>query len=769
MKRYPIDLYKSMGYLCFFENKVEGKVMVKMSIENKMKLEDYEKKINVLISKMTIEEKVGQLTQIVPSLYGAFEEIITKLVEGEISYEEFQAMEKNYHKDEIREGILGSMGGVTGAEISNELQKIAVEESRLGIPILFGLDIIHGYKTIFPIPLAEACSWDMELIEKTAEIAAKEASAAGIHWTYAPMVDVSRDPRWGRVAEGAGEDTFLASVIAAARVKGFQGEDLSGAERILACAKHFAAYGGAVGGRDYNTVDMSLQTLHEVYLPPFKAAVNAGVGTFMSAFNDLNGIPCTVNNYLLTDVLREQFGFKGFVVSDANSIAEVVVHGESIDRKEASKKALMAGLEMDMSHGTYQQDLPEQIRNGDIPEAVLDEAVRRVLLVKFHLGLFDHPYRTNRELEEKTLLASEHVEVAREMAKRSIVLLKNEDNILPLKKNLKKIAVIGTLADNQKEMLGTWAITGDPEKVVTVLSGIQSAVDKDTKIVYSKGCEVLGNENMDFEAAAQLANESDVIIAVLGENADMSGEASSRMDLNLPGRQEELLKALHQTGKPVVVVLINGRPLTIPWAAENVSAIVEAWQLGIQSGNAIADVLFGDYNPSGKLVATFPYSVGQIPIYYNHTKTGRPAGKIKFTSKYIDGPSQPLYPFGFGLSYTTFEYENLHISSSEVTKEDKITVTIDVINSGDREGEEIVQLYISDVVASRVRPVKELKGFRKVYLKPGERKTISLEIVIKQLGFYNQEMEYIIEPGLFKVFVGPNSNEGLEEEFTVLE
>jgi beta-glucosidase len=743
-------------------------VMVEMAMQDKMILEDQESKINELIGKMTLEEKVGQLTQIVPSLYGAFEEIISKLVEGEISYQEFQAMEKNYHKDKIRDGILGSMGGVTGAEISNELQKIAIEESRLGIPMLFGLDVIHGYKTIFPIPLAEACSWDLDLIEKTAEIAAKEASAAGIHWTYAPMVDITRDPRWGRIAEGAGEDTYLGSMIGAARVKGFQGEDLSESERILACAKHFAAYGGAVGGRDYNTVDMSLQTLHEVYLPPFEAAARAGVGTFMSAFNDLNGIPCTVNNYLLTDVLREQLGFKGFVVSDANSIAEVVVHGESVDRKEASKKALLAGLEMDMSHGTYQQDLPEQFKNGDIPVDVLDEAVRRVLRVKFHLGLFDNPYRTNKEMEEKTLLAPVHVEVAREMAQRSIVLLKNEDYTLPLKKNHKKIAVVCPLADNQKEMLGTWAITGNPEEVVTVLSGIQSAVDKDTEIVYAKGCEVLGNENMDFEAAVQLANESDVIIAVVGETADMSGEASSRMDLNLPGRQEDLLKALHQTGKPVVVVLINGRPLTIPWAAENVSAIVEAWQLGNQSGNAIADVLFGDYNPSGKLVATFPYSVGQVPIYYNHPKTGRPAGKKKFTSKYIDGPAEPLYPFGFGLSYTTFEYENLLISSSEVTKECKVTVNIDVKNTGDRAGEEIVQLYISDVVASRVRPVKELKGYKKVALQPGESITVSFEIEIKNLGFFNEAMDYIIEPGLFKVYVGPNSKEGLEGEFSLV-
>ena len=746
--------------------------MVKIANQETFINIDYERRINDLIDKMTLEEKVGQLTQFLPSIFGAFgmtkDEIIAKLVEGEISFEEFQAMERNYHKDEIREGLLGSMGGITGAELSNELQKIAVEESRLGIPLIFGLDVVHGYKTIFPIPLAEACSWDMDLIEKTAEIAAKEASAAGIHWTYAPMVDITRDPRWGRIAEGAGEDPFLGSSIAAARVRGFQGEDVSQPERILACAKHFAAYGGAVGGRDYNTVDMSLQTLHEVYLPPFEAAAKAGVGTFMSAFNDLNGVPCTVNNYLLTDVLREKFEFNGFVVSDANSIAEVEVHGYVENRKEASKKALLAGLEMDMSQGTYKEDLPEQFKNGTIPVELLDEAVRRILRVKFNIGLFDNPYRTNKEMEKQSLLAPEHIAIAREMAKRSIVLLKNENNILPLKKNLKKIAVIGPLADNKKELLGTWAITGNEDDVVTVLSGITAAVEKDTEIVYNKGCDVIGDKGVDFSSAVQIASESEVIIAVVGENADMSGEASSRMELNLPGRQEDLLKALQQTGKPVIVVLINGRPLSIPWVAENVSAIVEAWQLGIQSGSAIADVLFGDYNPSGKLVATFPYSVGQVPIYYNHPQTGRPASKIKFTSKYVDGPHEPLYSFGFGLSYTTFNYEHLVIDLPKVTKESIATIRIDVINTGERPGEEIVQLYVSDVVASRVRPVKELKGFKKIMLQPGERKTIIFELDINNLGFYNERMEYIVEPGLFKVLVGSSSKDGLESELTVV-
>ncbi|MBU7591284.1 beta-glucosidase BglX [Metabacillus halosaccharovorans] len=728
-----------------------------------------ETKIDELIKKMTIKEKVGQLIQVVPSLFGAFDETITKLINGEISYDEFQKLDRDYHKDNIRDGTLGSLGGVTGAEISNELQKIALEESRLGIPLIFGLDVIHGYKTIFPIPLAEACSWDLGWIEKSAEIAAREAAAAGIHWTFAPMLDVTRDPRWGRIAEGAGEDTFLSSVVAAARVRGFQGEDLNDSQRILACAKHFIAYGGAIGGRDYNTVDMSLQSLYEIFLPPFEAAVSAGVGTIMSAFNDINGVPCTVNKYLLTELLRKQLGFNGFVVSDANSIAECVEHGHSVDRKEASKNALFAGLDMDMSQGTYMEDLPDQVENGDIDEEVLDEAVRRVLRLKFSLGLFENPYRTNKQLEEKTLLAPEHVETAREIAKRSIVLLKNEGNILPLKKNLQKIAVIGPLADNQKELLGTWAITGNPSDVVTVVSGVKAAVEKDTEVLYSKGCDVIGDKATDFDHSIRFAAESDVIVAVVGENADMSGEAASRMDLSLPGKQEELLKALYQTGKPLVVVLINGRPLSIPWMEDHASAIVEAWQLGIQSGHAIADVLFGDYNPSGKLVTTFPYSVGQVPIYYNHPRTGRPASEGKFTSKYIDGPYEPLYPFGFGLSYTSFDYKNISLSSSEFTMESIATITVDVTNTGERSGEEVVQLYISDLVASRVRPIKELKGFKKVMLQPGECKNISFELEMKNLGFYNEEMEYVIEPGLFKVYVGPNSKEGLEIEFTLFE
>ncbi|MCM8709902.1 glycoside hydrolase family 3 C-terminal domain-containing protein [Clostridium sp. SYSU_GA19001] len=747
--------------------------MIMTNKQEKFIREDYEKKIDELIAKMTLKEKIGQLVQISPSLFGAFgltvDELIQKLVNGELSPEEFEKLDRDYHEDEIREGIIGSMGGVIGAEKSNELQRIAIEESRLGIPMLFGLDVIHGFRTVFPIPLAEACSFDIDMIKKSARIAAKEASAAGIHWTFAPMVDISRDPRWGRIAEGAGEDTYLGSVIAAARVEGFQGDDLSDTESILACAKHFAAYGAAVAGRDYNTVDMSLQTLHEVYLPPFEAAAKAGAATFMSSFNDINGVPSTANKYLLTDVLRGKFGFNGFVVSDANSVAECVVHGHSADRKEASRKALLAGLDMDMSHGTFREDLPDQAADGTIPEEVLNEAVRRILRIKFMMGLFDNPYRTSKEKEEKTILCAEHIEAAREMAKRSIVLLKNENNILPLKKNLKKIAVVGPLADNAEEMLGTWAVTGRAEDVVTILSGIKSKVSSETEILYAKGCEITGDKDADFKEAVEAASKADVVIAVVGEKSDMSGEASSRMYLDLPGKQEELLKALHETNKPLIVVLINGRPLTIPWVSENAASIVEAWQLGIQSGPAVADVLFGDYNPSGKLVVTFPYSVGQVPIYYNHPMTGRPAGKIKFTSKYIDGPVEPLYPFGFGLSYTTFSYNNLVLSSTEVKANEKLIISVDVTNTGNVAGEEIVQVYVSDVTASRVRPVKELKGFKKILLQPGQCETVSIELNVSELGFYNENLEYIVEPGLFKIYAGPNSKEGLEGEFNVYE
>ncbi|RCX09907.1 beta-glucosidase [Anaerobacterium chartisolvens] len=732
--------------------------------------EKTERKINELLEKMTLQEKIGQLTQISPSIFGAWnmDQIIQQLVDGQITVEEFEKMPRDYHENEIREGTVGSLGGITNAKKANELQRIAVEESRVGIPLLFGFDVIHGFRTIFPIPLAESCGWEPELAKKTAEIAAKEASAAGINWTFAPMVDIARDPRWGRVAEGAGEDTCLGSAMSAARVEGFQGDDLSNTDRVLACVKHYAAYGAVAGGRDYNTTDMSLQTLHEVYLPPFEAAAKAGSATFMCSFNDLNGVPCAANKYLMSDILRDKFGFKGLVVSDANSIAECVMHGHAKDDKEASLNSLLAGVEVDMSHGTYRESLPALVSEGTLQQKDLDEAVRRVLRVKFMLGLFEKPYRTDEEKEANTLLAAEHVELAREASRRSIVLLKNENNTLPLCKNVQKIAVVGPLADNKADMLGSWAGCGKQEDAVSVLEGIKAVINKNTEVIYAKGCGIIDDDTGGLGQAVYAAEQSDIVIAVVGESAEMSGEAGSRIDLVLPGKQEELLRELKKTGKPLVVVLINGRPLSIPWVKENASVILEAWQLGVQSGNAIADVLFGDYNPSGKLTVTFPYSVGQVPVYYNHPMTGRPAGKIRFSSKYIDGPTEPLYPFGYGLSYTTFKYENLSINPSEASVDGVITAEVDITNTGSIFGEEVVQLYVCDLVASRVRPVKELKGFKKIALKPGETQKVRFEVDASSLGFYNENMNYIVEPGEFKICVGPNSTEGLEGVLRIL-
>lgn len=734
-----------------------------------------EKKIDTILSSMTLEEKIGQLNQMGPSLVGgfelSFEELIGMMLDGKITKDEFDNSMKEFkedlHEDLIRSGKIGSLNGIYGAEKINKIQKVAIEESRLGIPLLIGVDIIHGYRTIFPIPLAEACSWEPELSRKSAEIAAKEASAAGIHWTFAPMLDIARDPRWGRIAEGSGEDTYLTSLIAAAKVKGFQGEDISQKDRILACAKHFIAYGSAVGGRDYNTVDMSLENLYDVYLPPFEAAVKAGAATFMSSFNDLNGVPCTINKLILTEVLREKLGFKGFVVSDANSIAECVIHGAVEDKKEAAKKALQAGVEMDMSSNCYIDFMEELIKEEEISVATVDEAVRRILRIKFKKGLFDNPYTTGMVRENEVVLCEEHVKVAREIACRSIVLLKNEDKTLPLKIGLKKIAVVGPLADNGDELLGCWAFTGKGEDCVSVLSGIKEATGSSIELLYEKGCEIEGDKTEDFEKAIKIARDADIVIAVLGESKIMSGEAASKSDLRLPGIQEELLKKLKKTGKPVVLVLINGRPLTISWAEENVDAIVEAWQLGIQGGNAIADVLFGKYNPSGKLTVSFPCNVGQVPLYYNHPNTGRPSGSFKFTSKYMDVQTKPLYSFGYGLSYTTFKYEELQVTQDEIKEKGTIKISAKVFNTGNIFGEEVVQLYVRDLVASRVRPIKELKGFKKVGLQPGENMTVIFYLEASQLGFYNKDLEYIVEPGNFKVWIGPNSQEGLEGEFKI--
>lgn len=709
---------------------------------------DIEKKIDELLVKMTLEEKIGQMTQHGTSIY----------------YESLDICE-----DMIREGKIGSFLTLRGAEKINKLQKIAVEESRLGIPLVFGDDVIHGYKTIFPIPLATACSWDMEKIKQSAEIAAREASAAGLKWTFAPMVDIARDPRWGRIAEGAGEDPHLGSEIAAAWVQGFQGDDYSNPESVVACVKHFAAYGAAIGGRDYNTVDMSLQMLHEVYLPPFKAAVAAGVGTVMTAFNDLNGVPCTGSKYLLEEVLRKQFEFKGFVVSDANSVFEMVPHGFAEDRKEAACKGVQAGLDMDMASVCYENELEKLVSEGKIDGDLLNESVRRILRIKYAAGLFENPY-TDASREQTDILSDENINAAREIARSSIVLLKNDDDLLPIKKDTKKIAIVGPLADDTLNPLGTWACSGSSENVVSLLAGIKNAVAKEAEILYAPGCDIEGDSTDGFEEALQLAQKADVIIAAVGEGKTLSGEAKSRSNLKLPGKQEELLKILYNTGKPLVVVLMNGRPLVMPWALDKkVPAILEAWHLGIQSGNAIADVIFGDYNPGGKLVTSFPHSEGQLPVYYNHPSTGKPASEEnRFTTKYIDVPVKPLYSFGYGLSYTKFEYTDLNIIPKEVKTGGKVAIEAEIRNVGKVKGEEIVQLYVSDLCASRVRPVKELKGFKKIMLEPGEAQKVTFELETSALGFWDENMKYIIEQGRFKVLVAPNSEEGLEDEFTIV-
>lgn len=726
--------------------------------------EEVESKITDLMNKMTLEEKIGQLNQAGPSLVGGFDVpfgiALGMMLDGKMSKEEFEEKMSNakeeFREDEVRAGRIGSFLGASGAEKINRIQKIAVEESRLGIPLIMGYDTIHGQRTVFPIPLAESCTWDKKLFKESGRIAATEAAANGIHWVFAPMIDIARDARWGRIAESPGEDTYLASVYAKAKIEGFQGEDLSASDSVIACPKHFVAYGGAQGGRDYNTVDISYQTLHEVYLPPFKTAVEAGAGSIMPAFNDIGGVPCTVNKYLLDDVLRKEYGFKGFTVSDANAIAECVNHGVAADKSEAAEKALKAGIDMDMNSNSYIENLELLLQKESISMDQIDESVRRILRLKYAKGLFDNPYISNENIEKETILRKEYVDKAREIAKKSIVLLKN-NGVLPINKE-SKIALVGELANNAGEMLGTWSLDGKEEDCVTILEGLK-AVSKNVK--FEKCCSVEGE--VDVIKAKEVTNDADVIIAVVGELKTMSGEAASRSDITLPGKQEELLKILVETGKPVIAVLINGRPLAIPWVAENVHAVVEAWQLGIQAGNAIADVLFGDYNPSGKLTTTFPATTGQCPAYYNHPTTGRPGGNFKFTSRYLDAPLEPVYCFGHGLSYTTYEYSNLRIENLN----DKIKVSVNIKNTGDMAGEETVQLYIRDIVASRIRPIKELKAFEKVWLEAGESKEVILNVKINELGFYDEKLNYIVENGEFKLWVGSNSKEGLEGSFTI--
>ncbi|HEV7798277.1 MAG TPA: glycoside hydrolase family 3 N-terminal domain-containing protein [Pyrinomonadaceae bacterium] len=704
-----------------------------------------EQRINALLARMTLAEKVGQLQQLDGEANGNF---------------------RPEHLQLAHQGLLGSTLNVRGAERTNQLQRIAMTQSRLRIPLIFGFDVIHGYRTIFPIPLGEAASWDPAAVERAAGIAAAEARAAGVHWTFAPMVDIARDPRWGRIAEGSGEDPFLGSVMARARVRGFQGHDYSAGDKVVACAKHWVAYGAAEAGRDYNTTDVSERTLREVYFPPFKAAVDAGVGTFMSAFNDLNGVPASANRFTLTEVLRGEWKFDGFVVSDYTSVEELIKHGVATDGAEAAREALSAGVDMEMVSRLYNQHAGELIKERQLSQRTIDEAVRRILRVKFRLGLFEKPY-ADEALERTAIFNSANVAAAREIAARSLVLLKNDHNVLPLAKNVRSIALIGPLADSRPDMLGSWTGDGKTEAAVTLLQGIKAKLPQ-TKINYARGCDVNCDQADGFEEARRAAKESDVAIIAVGESADMSGEAASRSSLDLPGRQLDLVKAVQAAGKPTVVVLMNGRPLTINWIALNSPAILETWFAGSQAGNAIADVIFGDVNPGGKLPVTFPRAVGQIPLYYNHKNTGRPPdANNKYTSKYLDVDWRPLFPFGYGLSYTQFKITNLQVSAQRIPLDGKLTVRVDVENTGKRAGDEVVQLYIRDVVASVTRPVKELKGFQRITLQPGERRQVEFVLTAAELGFWNRELRFTVEPGEVKVMVGANSEDVLEASFEI--
>jgi len=705
-----------------------------------------ERQIDALIAKMTLEEKLGQLQQLDGEGNGTF---------------------RPEHPDLIRKGLLGSTLNVRGAKNTNQLQHVAMDESRLKIPVLFGFDVIHGYRTIFPIPLAEASSWDPALAEQSTSIAARETYSTGLRWTFAPMLDIARDPRWGRITEGAGEDPFLGAAFARARVQGFQGNDYSAPNKILACAKHWVAYGAAEGGRDYNTTEVSENTLREVYFPPFKAAVDAGVGTVMSAFNDLNGVPTSANPFTLTKVLRGEWKFEGFVVSDYTSVKELINHGLAADDKGAARAALNAGVDMEMVSRLFNQQGPALLREGQLTQATIDEAVRRILRIKFRLGLFEHPY-VDETLESRALLTSENRAAARAVADRSMVLLKNDRETLPLSKTVRSIAVIGPLADDKRSPLGWWAGDGEPADTVTPLAGIKLKVSPETKVRYAKGCETQGDSTAGFAEALAAARDSDVALVFVGEPAETVGEAASKSSLDLPGRQMDLIKEIHATGKPTVVVLVNGRPLTIRWVAENVPAILEAWMGGTESGNAIADVLFGDVNPGGKLPVTWPRTVGQVPIYYNHMNTGRPPdANNRYTSKYLDVPWTPQFPFGYGLSYTQFKVTNLQLSAQRIRTSGNLTVTVDVENVGKRPGDEVVQLYIRDLAASMTRPVKELKGFQRVTLRPGEKKHLEFVLRPEHLGFWNREMRFVVEPGEFRVMVGPSSDDVIETKFAV--
>ena len=707
------------------------------------------KKADSVLALMTLDEKIGQLNQFSG--------------DGELTGP--VALRPDLLKN-IRDGKVGSMLNINGAGYTRKIQKIAVEESRLKIPLIFGYDVIHGYKTIFPVPLGESASWDPEVAEKAARVAATEAASAGQHWTFAPMVDIARDPRWGRVMEGSGEDPYLGSILAVARVKGFQGTDLSDKTTILACAKHYAGYGNAQAGRDYYTTDISENSLREVYLPPFKAAAEAGVATFMSAFNDLNGIPATGNKYLIHDILKTEWAYKGMVVSDWGSISEMIPHGIASNKYEAGDLAFNAGVDMDMEGSVYLTEMQNLLKDGKITTAQIDESVRRVLRLKFMLGLFDDPYRYSDSLFEKqTLLKPEFLDAARDAARKSFVLLKNDKQVLPLSTSVKTVALIGPASDAATDMIGNWCGRGDAKDVITLKTALETRLGSG-KVIYAKGAEFNNGDRTGFAAAIAAARRADVIIAACGEAGMMSGESMSRADISIPGVQEELILELTKLGKPMVLVLFSGRPLILTKVNASVPAILEAWIPGTMAGPALCDVLFGDYNPSGKLPVTFPYALGQVPIYYNHKNSGRPGSQDqKYTSRYLDIPNDPLYPFGYGLSYTQFAYNNLNLNESSMIGDKPLEVKVDVKNTGTLAGTETIQLYIRDLVGSVTRPVKELKGFKKVMLKAGEVQTISFTVTKEDLSFFNRDNVWGSEPGKFTVFVGTNSQNTIEAGF----
>lgn len=735
------------------------------SLSNNKDKESIDQQVEELLQKMTLDEKIGQMNQ-----YNGFMDFTGP------QPKEGMASKK---LEDIKNGRVGSMLNVQGVENVRAVQQLAVEESRLGIPLIFGFDVIHGLKTISPIPLAEAASWDLAAMQRSAEIAAEEASATGINWTFAPMVDISRDARWGRVMEGAGEDPFLGSAIAKARVRGFQGDDLSATHTVAATAKHFAAYGFAEAGKDYNTVDIGTSTLYNVVFPPFRASVDADVKTVMNAFNVLNGIPATGDKFFQRDILKEKWDFEGFVISDWGSITEMIAHGFAKDGKAAAKKAVLAGSDMDMESYIYVEELKALVENGEVDEKLIDDAVRRILTVKFELGLFEDPYKyCSEEREQETLNNPKFRNDVLDMAKKSIVLLKNENDLLPLHTSGQRIAVIGDLAQDKTSPLGSWRIGAEDGTAVSVLEGLQSY--EGNTYSYAQGAAVaLGEvsftnelsinttDKSGFQAAITKAKSADIVLMVLGEHGLQSGEGRSRTRLDLPGVQQELLEEVYKVNENIVLVLQNGRPLALPWAAKHIPAIVEAWHLGTESGNAIAEVLYGEYNPSGKLPMSFPRHVGQVPIYYNHKSTGRPTppapGQV-FWSHYSDEANSPLYPFGFGLSYTSFQFEDLKVENT-YSENKKVTVSVSVTNTGKRPGKVTPQLYLQDEYASVTRPVRELKGFTQVELKTGESQQVTFHLTADELGFYDNQGNFVVEKGSFNVFVGEDSQAELYDQF----